>query len=144
MANNRLKSRNVHSEIVFSFSPNNNVSLHTNSRTSYNAHSQQIAESFRRFGVTDETSNLLAIKVSTTPEMTAQTVTEHLTKHVEGQKVDFSDAEIAQMRDLPRLRKIYKFDLPKNVPSAASSTDLAQDLGPAISFVLGTMALKGS
>lgn len=27
MASNRLKSRNVHSEIVFSFAPNNNVSI---------------------------------------------------------------------------------------------------------------------
>ena len=109
-----------------------------------NAYPQQIAESFRRFGITDQTSSLLAIKVSTNPDVTAKSATEHLTKHVEGQKVDFSNSEIARMRDLPRLRKIYKFDLPKPAVSAGSSSNVADDLSSAISFVLGTMALKGS
>jgi len=107
---------------------------------------EQIAESLRRFGITDETSDLLAIKVGTTPDISSQTVSKHLEDHVKGQRVGFSNSEIAQTRDLARLRKIYKFDLPKNaaVPASGASVTGQDVLSPVISFVLGTMALKGS
>ncbi|GAB7344633.1 hypothetical protein MBLNU457_3118t2 [Dothideomycetes sp. NU457] len=115
-ANNRLKSRNVHSEIVFSMSPNNNI-----------------AESFRRFGITDDTKHVLAIKVGLGQESTEQSVRAHLEEHVQGKSVEFTNSNIARLHDLPRLRKIYKFDMPKD-----------GQLTVATSFVLGTMALKGS
>ena len=93
----------------------------------------QIAESFRRFGITDDTKHVLAIKVGQGEQRTQTSVKNHLEEHVEGKSVAFTDSNIARLHDLPRLRKIYKFDIPKD-----------GQLSVATSFVLGTMALKGS
>lgn len=89
--NGRLKSRNVHSEIVFSLGANNNI-----------------AQSLRTFGITASTTNLLAIKLSTSPDITASTVSEHLATSVKGAAVEFSDATLAKMADVARIRKLYK------------------------------------
>ncbi|KAL9136586.1 MAG: hypothetical protein Q9175_002205 [Cornicularia normoerica] len=89
--NGRLKSRNVHSEIVLSLGANNNI-----------------AQSLRAFGITATTTHLLAIKLSTNPSITASTVSEHLTTSVEGTEVDFSDATLAEMADVGKIRKLYK------------------------------------
>ncbi|KAF8865235.1 CGI-121-domain-containing protein [Acephala macrosclerotiorum] len=67
LLSNRLRSRNVHSEIVFSLSPNNNI-----------------AESFRRFGIQPTTTSLLLIKIST-PEsqITAEQLSARLATQVQ-------------------------------------------------------------
>ncbi|KAI5801627.1 kinase binding protein CGI-121-domain-containing protein [Peziza echinospora] len=54
----QMRTRNVHSEIVFSLSPNNNIT-----------------ESFARFGITATTKNLIAIKIEILP--LKNTVPEH-------------------------------------------------------------------
>ncbi|TKA65965.1 hypothetical protein B0A55_09575 [Friedmanniomyces simplex] len=108
MLQGRLKSKNVHSEIVFSLSPNNNIS-----------------ESFRRFGVSETTNHILAIKVGGDQAQ----VEEHLRQHVEGQMVAFTDGALAGMRDESRIRKAYKVDI------ASVQAD---------AFIIGSMALKGS
>ncbi|KAH8793399.1 kinase binding protein CGI-121-domain-containing protein [Hyaloscypha finlandica] len=91
---NRLRSRNVHSEIVFSLSPNNNI-----------------AESFRRFGITTSTTSLLIIKVSTpSSPASASEVQAHLTSSIEGEQVPFEDSVLAKMTDVPRVKKIYKLN----------------------------------
>ncbi|KAI9684153.1 MAG: hypothetical protein M1829_003423 [Trizodia sp. TS-e1964] len=91
---NRLKSRNVHSEIVFSLSPNNNI-----------------AESFRRFGITATTTSLLAIKVSTSPTaITRESVQQHLDQSVIGTAVTFSDESLCSITDVERVKKIYKLN----------------------------------
>ncbi|PMD61489.1 CGI-121-domain-containing protein [Hyaloscypha bicolor E] len=91
---NRLRSRNVHSEIVFSLSPNNNI-----------------AESFRRFGITTSTTSLLIIKVSTpSSPASASEVQAHLTSSIEGEQVPFEDSVLAEMTDVPRVKKIYKLN----------------------------------
>ncbi|KAI9705297.1 MAG: hypothetical protein M1820_005296 [Bogoriella megaspora] len=97
---NRLKTRNVHSEIVFSLSPNNNI-----------------AESFRRFGLSDNTKDIVAIKIGCPdhPHINESSVQNHLSSNVEGITVDFSDATFAETRDVPRIRKIYK------IPDTASA-----------------------
>ncbi|RMZ14671.1 hypothetical protein D0862_01970 [Hortaea werneckii] len=92
MLQERLKSKNVHSEIVFSLSQNNNIS-----------------ESFRRFGVNDSTKDVLAIKVGGS-DVDAKTVENHLLQHVEGTPVSFTNAILAEMRDEARLRKVYKLE----------------------------------
>ncbi|CAF9943031.1 MAG: hypothetical protein ALECFALPRED_010449 [Alectoria fallacina] len=89
--NGRLKSRNVHSEIVFSLGANNNI-----------------AQSLRTFGIAATTTNLVAIKLSTSPDITASTVSEHLAASVKGTAVEFSDAALAQTPDVGRIRKLYK------------------------------------
>ncbi|KAH7403262.1 kinase binding protein CGI-121-domain-containing protein [Cadophora sp. MPI-SDFR-AT-0126] len=92
---NRLRSRNVHSEIVFSLSPNNNI-----------------AESFRRFGLTPTTTtNLLIIKLSTPHSpIPLSSVTNHLTSSIEGENIPFTDENLAVMVDEKRARKIYKLN----------------------------------
>ncbi|KAM3086153.1 hypothetical protein ACMFMG_000291 [Clarireedia jacksonii] len=85
----RLKSRNIHSEVVFSLSPNNNI-----------------AESFRRFGITPTTASLLVIRIA--PASAADSIAEHLGSVVEGDAVDFSDEELSALVDTKRVRKVYK------------------------------------
>ncbi|KAI4140277.1 MAG: hypothetical protein L6R39_005866 [Caloplaca ligustica] len=89
--NGRLKSKNVHSEIVFCLSMNNNI-----------------AESFRRFGISPTTTSLYAVKVSKAPSVNAETVHRHLSESIEGNQLPFDDAEIARLTDIAKLRKIYK------------------------------------
>lgn len=68
----------------------------------------QIAESFRRFGVSPTTTSLCAIKLSTSPSVNATTVQQHLSESIEGDAVPFSDAEIARFTDIGKIRKAYK------------------------------------
>ncbi|KAK8166657.1 kinase binding protein CGI-121-domain-containing protein [Phyllosticta citrichinensis] len=155
---NRLRSRNVHSEVVFCLSPNNNI-----------------AESFRRFGIQDSTRALLAIKITSTtpsppppsttpspsPSLPAQTISSHLTANVHGTPLPFTDAAIAPFTDLPRVRKIYKLDaaapsargrnpkkgqaapppLPVNGVGGEGKGDERAEMEAS---VLGMMALRGS
>ncbi|EOD46590.1 hypothetical protein UCRNP2_6691 [Neofusicoccum parvum UCRNP2] len=146
--NARLKSRNVHSEIVFSLSPNNNI-----------------ADSFRRFGVQDTTTALLAIKVSTeSAPVSVDAVQSHLSESVEGTALPFTDASLAEFTDLARIRKIYKLDaaLPsqkgKNPSKKNKQANGVTHLNGAATdeppprddkqemeaCILGIMALKGS
>ncbi|KAI9850024.1 MAG: hypothetical protein M1838_006197, partial [Thelocarpon superellum] len=87
----RLRSRNVHSEVVFALSPNNNIS-----------------EALSRFGIGEHTTSLLVVKVSTVPEVSSRSVQQHLDKVLEGTPVDFSDENLHSMTDLARVRKVYK------------------------------------
>ncbi|KIX08043.1 uncharacterized protein Z518_02698 [Rhinocladiella mackenziei CBS 650.93] len=98
--NDRLKSRNIHSEIVFSLSPSNNI-----------------AEAFRRFGITETTKNLLVLKVATTPDVTHESVSSHLSTRIQGTECVFEDATIRKVSDLERIRKAYKLG------SATNSAD---------------------
>ncbi|KAF2419003.1 CGI-121-domain-containing protein [Tothia fuscella] len=136
---NRLKSRNVHSEIVFSLSPNNNI-----------------AESFRRFGVSDTTNTLLAIKVLNAPNsaVTRLDPASHLGSCVEGNRIEFSDENLKHSADLPRIRKIYKLNSSDNSKSKGKSAksesttngvhNEAHELKEMEAVILGIMALKGS
>jgi EKC/KEOPS complex subunit CGI121/TPRKB len=71
----------------------------------------QIAESFRRFGITTSTTSLLIIKVSTpSSPASASEVQAHLTSSIEGEQVPFEDSVLAKMTDVPRVKKIYKLN----------------------------------
>ncbi|KAK5709799.1 hypothetical protein LTR17_019469 [Elasticomyces elasticus] len=97
MLQGRMKSKNVHSEIVFSLSPNNNIS-----------------ECFRRFGVGESTKDLVAIKIKSD----ASRIQQHLQQHIQGQIVPFTDETLASLRDEARLRKAYKVDSASNEAEA--------------------------
>jgi EKC/KEOPS complex subunit CGI121/TPRKB len=72
---------------------------------------QQIAESFRRFGITPSTTNLLIIKVSTpSSPTTASEIQSHLTSSIEGEQVPFEDSILQEMTDVARIKKIYKLN----------------------------------
>ncbi|EER29557.1 hypothetical protein D8B26_003881 [Coccidioides posadasii str. Silveira] len=90
--NNRLKSKNVHSEIVFSLGGSNNI-----------------ADAFRRFGISESTRDLLVVKVSTAPEITHESVSKHLEHNVKALPCPFTEESLASMTDRARLMKVYKF-----------------------------------
>lgn len=136
----RLKSRNVHSEIVFALSPSNNI-----------------GEAFRKFGVADTTSDLLVMKVSTSPSITFESVSEHLTASIQGTPVDFSDETLASMSDLSKITKAYKIS--GSGPAGGKSAKKSKDQIGSVSAddmtagreskelevaILGAMALRGA
>lgn len=88
---NRLKSNNVHAEIVFCFSMNNNI-----------------AESFRRFGISSTTTTLYVIKLSANPSMNAATIEQHLSESITGNPISFEESESVKFTDIAKVRKIYK------------------------------------
>ncbi|KIW19011.1 hypothetical protein PV08_03301 [Exophiala spinifera] len=134
--NDRLRSHNVHSEIVFSLSPNNNI-----------------GEAFRRFGISDSTRDLLVLKVATTPAVTQDSVSQHLSTHVRGKELPFDDATLRGFSDVDRVRKAYKVTVAQ--PSSSGKGKAGKDAvanGTVIDStstnierqVLGLMALRGA
>ncbi|KAI1202903.1 kinase binding protein CGI-121-domain-containing protein [Nemania serpens] len=117
-----LKTPNVHSELVYSLSPTNNI-----------------AESYRRHGITPASRDLVIVKVLVTPPasassaaapetapateslsdsdagaknplLTAQDIERHLLAHVEGTPAPFTDETLAALTDWARVRKYYKLN----------------------------------
>lgn len=134
----RLKSRNVHSEIVFALSPNNNI-----------------GEAFRKFGIGATTSDLLVIKVSTSPSVTSESVRSHLESVVDGTCVDFSNENLQITSDLGKIRKAYKIGASvssqgQSKPSKSHVNGMA-GIDPAAKekkeleiAILGAIALRGA
>lgn len=124
----RLKSNNVHSEIVFCLSPNNNI-----------------GDAFRRFGVQDTTKDLVVLKVAQHDDFTAATVTDHLDSAVQGTRVPLTDQHLSQLCDLSRLRKTYKLGPKQQNKGANGNHPSAQDeISVLEPQVIGTMALRGA
>ena len=128
--NDRLKSRNIHSEIVFCLSPN-----------------QNIGEAFRRFGVQESTKDIIVLKVATEPSTTLDSVQSHLDASIRGQEAPFADIHVQKASDLPRIRKIYKLNAanPKQtklVNGNAQSQD--NELQLLETQIIGLMALRGA
>lgn len=108
----------------------------------------QIAESFRRFGIADATTNLLVIKLSISPDITHGSVKQHLDAVVEGDAVAFDDQVLARMTDLARIRKIYKLNVPvqtsgKKKREGDNVSDESERKELEV-MVLGLMALRGA
>ncbi|CDS07881.1 hypothetical protein LRAMOSA01830 [Lichtheimia ramosa] len=106
--NNQLKSHNINSEIVIELSPNYNI-----------------AQSLRRFGISDKTENLLVIKVGGE----ASQVQQDMINNIKGELVPLS--ELDQMHDIKSIQKYYQLGNQENDP---------QQMLP---LVTGAMALKG-
>jgi EKC/KEOPS complex subunit CGI121/TPRKB len=89
----RLKTRTPHSEIIFRLHPNNNI-----------------GESYRKFGISDTTTSLIAVKLSLTPDITNESVSKHLGEAVQGTSVvvDEDGAGLGQYGDLQNIKKVYK------------------------------------
>lgn len=130
-----MKSTNVHSEIVFCLSPNNNI-----------------GEAFRKFGVSDLTKDLVVIKISTNIKVTHQSVEAHLQEVIKGTPVPFGDSSFMDISDLPKIAKAYKLSSTpqsKGKPRWSSLTngdsDTAQQGRQHLEVsVLGLMALRGA
>lgn len=104
----------------------------------------QIAESFRRFGITDFTQHVLAVKVGGEPEITADAVELHLKQNVEGEQVAATDDILSELLDLARVKKIYKLNSQTKKGASNSQSGAAAERSEMETFVLGSMALKGS
>lgn len=124
----RLKSNNIHSELVFCLSPNSNI-----------------GEAFRRFGIQDMTKDLVVIKAGISPETTQESVQNHLHTAIEGTQVAFDDGLFEQVCDFDRVRKTYKLAKPKG--QKAINGDAGHSLNEREETevqVLGLMALRGA
>lgn len=95
----------------------------------------QIAESFRRFGISEDSKNILAIKVGS-PDVREATE-RHLVENVKGTPASFTDEVLAKLHDPARIRKIYRVEAPKKGEALVLGKE-------AEAFILGSMALKGS
>ncbi|MCJ1313709.1 hypothetical protein MMC25_007388 [Agyrium rufum] len=133
LKNNRIKSRNVHAEIVFALSPNNNI-----------------AESFRKFGVTDSTTNLIVVKLVREGEQQVESVAQHLAKEVEGTAVPFDEDHLCDLSDVEKIKKIYKLTAPaknnkfrqKGFETSSTAGDSLAEREELESIILGMMALR--
>ncbi|KAI9260576.1 kinase binding protein CGI-121-domain-containing protein [Phascolomyces articulosus] len=105
--NNQIKSHNVHSEIVVDLSPTVNI-----------------AQAFRRFGLTDDTKDLLVVKVGGD----ASEVEKEMRENVKGDLVALNQLE--QIRDIKKIKKYYQV-------GNEEDTDMILQL------VASAMALKG-
>ncbi|XP_062585686.1 EKC/KEOPS complex subunit TPRKB-like [Saccostrea cucullata] len=82
---NKMMTKNVHSEVLFSLSPSKNIS-----------------DSFRKFGVADSETSIFVVIVNDTDGATCQAVR----NKVKGQITDIN--EVGKYSDLPTIKKVYK------------------------------------
>ncbi|KAI0169987.1 hypothetical protein GGR52DRAFT_581181 [Hypoxylon sp. FL1284] len=122
-----MKTPNIHSEIVCSLSPNNNIS-----------------EAYRRFGITPSSKHLIIAKVLITPPstLTPSTVNHHLVTNVKGTPVPFTDEALqaGHLTDWAKIRKYYKLN---SVGWLDGVQDEAVKRKEMEVLVLGGMALRG-
>jgi EKC/KEOPS complex subunit CGI121/TPRKB len=149
----RAKTRTPHSELVFRLSPNNNI-----------------GESYKKFGIADTTTTLIAVKLPLSPStssvgqqgsyekdesITNESVSKHLGSAVQGTSVEIGEAgEVLGMScDVDKVRKVYKLgggDSGKKGKKAGGldgDVDAERRLAEKKdieSVVLGVIALKGS
>ncbi|CAN9180910.1 unnamed protein product [Alternaria sp. RS040] len=150
----RAKTRTPHSELVFRLSPNNNI-----------------GESYKKFGIADTTTALIAVKLPLSPSSIASTdekstyekdesitnesVSSHLGSAVEGTSVELGETgeELGMWCDVDKVKKVYKLggDGGKKGKKGAVNGDggdverrKAEEKKDIESVVLGIIALKGS
>ncbi|OAA40673.1 Protein cgi121 [Metarhizium rileyi] len=126
-ANDALKTPNVHSEIVVSLNPSNNI-----------------ADSYRRFGISPATKDLFVVKVTQSSESnlapSKASIQAHLTDHVRGKPVEASDANIAAITDVAKVRKYYKLN---GLGWLEAIKDEQQKLSESDTLVVSAIALRG-
>ena len=109
------------------------------------AETHQIAEAYRRWGITPATKDVVVVKVvfptADRPEPpTAEHVWSHLSEHVKGTPAALADAEIAKATDWPKVRKYYKLNGAPVLEGIKGEPERAKELE---ALVLSGMALKG-
>ncbi|XP_060078998.1 EKC/KEOPS complex subunit TPRKB-like [Ylistrum balloti] len=82
---NKMMTKNVHTEILFSLSPTKNIS-----------------ESFRKFGLADTDQSVM---VAITDDVDG-VVLDSLLTYIQGELIDV--AEVETLADIPSIKKIYK------------------------------------
>lgn len=104
-----------------------------------------MADSFRKFGITDSTTDLLVFKIPVIPEITYESVSAHLGEFVKGSPESFDDETLSEISDIGKIKKAYKLG---SLPSQPAKTDMAngQDDGRRQLEIclLGAIALRGA
>ncbi|KAM0427981.1 hypothetical protein ACHAQK_011861 [Fusarium lateritium] len=126
--NGVLRTPNVHSEIVCCMSSSNNI-----------------ADAYRRYGISPSTNDLIVVKVTFPGEDGAEPLThdqvwEHLKSNVEGEAVSITDDQISTTTDVPKVRKYYKLNGLKWLDDIKDEKVKKQEME---SLVIGAMALRG-
>lgn len=107
--------------------------------------SAQIADSYRKFGVTDSTTDLLVIKVPVNPSISYESVSAHLSESVKGTLVAFNDDTLSAMADVAKIKKAYKLG---SLPSQPAKTDQVNGYDDGRRqleiCLLGAIALRGA
>ena len=118
----------------------------------YSSDSVQVADSFRRFGITPSTTNLLIVKVSSpSSPSTSDAVQAHLSRVIEGEQVAFGDENLGGVtaEGRTRVRKLYKLGSTaavngvKGVNGHVSGRE-DEERRELEMQVLGSMALRGA
>ncbi|KAL7929700.1 kinase binding protein CGI-121 domain-containing protein [Trichoderma chlorosporum] len=128
LVNGALRTPNVHSETVVSLSSSSNI-----------------ADAYRRFGVSPSTTDLFVVKVafpsdSNPVPTTADAVTKHLTDNVEGDAVPATDDTIETITDVRTVRKSYKLNGLAWLDNIKDELVKRKEIER---LVLGGMALRG-
>ncbi|RYP23831.1 hypothetical protein DL765_000908 [Monosporascus sp. GIB2] len=127
-----MKTSNIHSEIVCLLSPTNNI-----------------AEAYRRYGITPSSRDIIIVKVLIAADATsagdqgrpgARDVEAHLREHVEGTGVPFSDEVLSGTTDWAKVRKYYKLN---SIGWLDGIKDESLKRREMEMLVLGSMALRG-
>ncbi|KAH0525602.1 hypothetical protein TsFJ059_007949 [Trichoderma semiorbis] len=126
--NGALKTPNVHSETVVSLSSSSNI-----------------ADAYRRFGVSPSTTDLFVVKIvfptDTNPiPASADAISKHLTDNVEGDAVPATDDTIETITDVRAVRKSYKLNGLAWLDSIKDELVKRKEIER---LVLGGMALRG-
>lgn len=106
----------------------------------------QIAESYRRFGISPSTKTLLVVKVTFPTETRPQppsreSIARHLSENVQGRPLPVTDGNIAAATDMGKVRKYYKLNgMPWLDALAGGAPSKTREVE---SLVLGAMALRG-
>jgi EKC/KEOPS complex subunit CGI121/TPRKB len=112
------------------------------------SNTRQIVESFRRFGIAEETTSLIALKIipanGTEDDQVASVsaVSDHLKASVEGDPLPFTESNLAGLSDVAKICKIYKVEGKKATTNGSNSA--AGRIGQLEGTILGIMAIKGS
>ncbi|KAH8174709.1 kinase binding protein [Sarocladium implicatum] len=123
-----LKTPNVHSEIVASLTSSNNI-----------------AEAYRRFGISTATKDLIVVKVTFPTDakpdvLSSDDIWQHLHQHVKGDPALLTDDALAKVTDLSKVRKYYKLN---GLNWLDNIKDEKAKRGELEALILGGMALRG-
>lgn len=101
-----------------------------------------MADSFRKFGITDSTTDLLVIKVPVAESINYESVSAHLGEFVKGSPVPFNDDTLSAISDVGKIKKAYKLgSLPLQPDQANGQDDGRRQLEICL---LGAIALRGA
>ncbi|WWC96843.1 hypothetical protein V866_003718 [Kwoniella sp. B9012] len=113
----KTRTHNLHSEILLTLSPNNNIT-----------------DSIRRHGISDTTSNLVVVKF-TNPSQSQESVYEGIKRVVDGELIELDGIE--RNTDWTRVDKIYKLSELNALKSSHTPEDILNKKKSAVISAVG-------